>query len=308
MHVFLTGATGVIGSRVLPLLVQAGHAVSAVGRTPEKRRALEQAGAHALEMDMFDVESARRAIRGHDAVINLATHIPSSAVKMMFRWSWRENDRVRRVGSATLVDAARAEGVTRLIQESFAPMYVDRGDEWITETTAVSPVSYNRSSLDAERSCEFFAASGGTGVVLRFALLYGPDRLLREMVGVIRKGWSPLPGTPEAYVTNLAQDDAATAVVAALGVPSGTYNVAESDPLRRGDWVSSLADAAGVARPRFMPRWMTRLSGSLRLLSRSQRISSNKFRATSRWSPRYANARAAWPMFLRQLEARARTR
>ena len=295
MRVFITGATGAIGIRAVPLLVRAGHTVTAAGRSPAKRRVLEEHGARVIALDLFDAVAVRNAVRGHDAIVNLATHMPSSAVAMMLPWSWRQNDRVRRIGSATIVDAALAEGVSRVVQESFAPIYVDSGEAWIDELTPVSPARYNRSILDAERSAVRFASAGGTGVVLRFAGLYGPDRMLQEMLDVIRKGWSPLPGEPSAYFTSVAQDDAATAVVAALTLPSGTYNVAEDQPLPRGEWVASLADAAGLARPRFLPRWLTMLGGStMRLLARSQRISNRKLRGSSAWVPRYANSREAW--------------
>lgn len=295
MRVFVTGATGAIGIRAVPLLLRSGHTVTAAGRSPVKRRYLEQQGAQVVEADLFDLTAMRQAVRRHDAIVNLATHMPSSAKKMMLPLAWRENDRLRRVGSATIVEAALTEGVARVVQESFAPIYVDSGDAWIDELTPVKPARYNRSVLDAERNAARFAASGGTGVVLRFAALYGPDHLFLEMLDVIRKGWSPLPGEPTAYITSLAQDDAAMAVVAALGVPSGTYNVAEDQPLRRGEWVGSLAAAAGLPSPRFLPSWLTRLGGSaMRLLARSQRISNRKLRGRSNWAPRYRDPREAW--------------
>lgn len=295
MRVFVTGATGVIGSRAIPLLVKAGHQVSALSRSTTNREQLRRAGVSTVEADLFDPTSLRRAVAGHDAVVNLATHMPSSAKRMMLPWAWKMNDRIRRDGSAAVAAAARAEGVQRMIQESFAPIYVDRGDEWIDESTPVAPARYNRSTLDAERSAERFTADGGTGVVLRFAALYGPDALLREMIDVMRKGWSPLPGDVSAFFTSLAQSDAASAVVAALAIPAGTYNIAEDEPVRRGEWVRSLAAAAGVAPPRPIPTWLTRLGGStMRLLSRSQRISNRRFRAASGWSPRYPRAPDAW--------------
>ena len=304
MRVFITGATGVIGSRAVPLLLQAGHAVTAASRSEHNREALRRAGAAPADVNLFDVDSVRRVIRGHDVVINLATHIPSSAVKIMIRWAWRTNDRIRREASAAIATAANAEGVGRMIQESFALIYPDRGDAWIDESMPVAPTSYNKSVLDAERSAQRFTASGGTGVVLRFGGLYGPDSLLVEMLNMMRKGMSPVPGDPGAFLSSLSQDDAATAVVAALGVPAGTYNVVEDDPMRRGDWTRSLASAAGISVPRPIPAWMTAIGGSmLKLMSRSERVSNRKFRDASSWAPKYPTASDAWGDVLRSLSA-----
>jgi len=302
MRIFITGATGVIGSRAVPLLLQAGHTLTAASRSERNREALRRAGAAPVNVDLFDVSSVRRVIAGHDAVINLATHIPSSAVKIMIRWAWRTNDRIRREASAAIATAAIAEGVGRMIQESFALIYPDCGDAWIDESMAVAPTSYNRSVLDAERSAQRLMESGGTGVVLRFGGLYGPDALLAEMLNMMRRGMSPVPGDPGAFLSSLSQDDAATAVVAALGVPAGTYNVVEDEPMRRGDWTRSLATAAGIPVPRPIPAWMTAIGGSmLRLMSRSERVSNRRFRDASGWAPKYPTASDAWGDVLRSL-------
>jgi nucleoside-diphosphate-sugar epimerase len=304
MYVFVTGATGVIGTRALPLLIEAGHTVTAVTRSATNRQALERVGVRAVEADLFDVESLRRAIEGHDAVVNLATHIPSSPTKMLMRWAWRTNDRIRRNGSAAVAAAAHASGVRRIVQESFAPIYADHGAEWIDESMPLAPTSYNRTVLDAERSAQWFTDHGGVGVILRFGALYGPDALLAEMIKVIRKGWSPLPGDPRAYVSSLTQDDAASAVVAALDVPAGTYNIIDNEPMPRGEWVATLARAAGLPAPKPMPRWVVPIGGStMRLLARSERISNAKFREVAKWEPMYPSARDAWPSILAQMSS-----
>jgi nucleoside-diphosphate-sugar epimerase len=303
MRVFVAGATGVIGRRVVPMLVQRGLRVTAVARSPDKRAVLEQQGAAAVEIDLFDPKSLRRVLGGHDAVINLATHIPSSSMRMLFRWAWRETDRIRREGSAALVDAAIGAGVRRFVQESFAPVYEDGGDRWIEEQWPLRPATYNRTVLDAERSASRFTTSGGVGVILRFAVFYGGDsRASREMVGMIRKGWSPIPGDPDAFVSSVSHDDAATATVAALEIPAGAYNVNDNEPLRRREWVDSFADALSLPHPRPLPVLVTRLGGStMRLLSRSLRLSNAKLRAASDWSPRWPSVRDAWPSIAPEL-------
>lgn len=296
MRVLVTGATGVIGRRVVPLLVQAGHQVTAMGRSPGKRAALERLGVEVIDADLFDVTALRRALAGHNTVINLATHIPASSTRMLLPWSWRENDRIRRAGSAALVTAALDAGATRFIQESFAPIYEDGGDKWIDEEWPRRPARYNRTVLDAERSAERFGATGGVGVILRFAALYGSDsRVLHDMVRMIRKGRSPLPGAPSAFISSISHDDAASAVVAALGAPGGALNVTDDEPVRRSEWVDSLADALGVPRPKPLPGWIVQLGGStLELLARSQRISNAKLRAATSWAPRWPSVREGW--------------
>jgi 2-alkyl-3-oxoalkanoate reductase len=110
MNILVTGASGVIGRRVVPLLIAARHDVTAVARTSETSAQLARAGAIAIELDLFD-PATRRAFEGQDAVVNLATHMPSSSVAMFLPGAWRENDRIRRIGAATLVDAAISVGV-----------------------------------------------------------------------------------------------------------------------------------------------------------------------------------------------------
>jgi nucleoside-diphosphate-sugar epimerase len=307
MRIFMTGATGEIGRRAVPRMIAAGHQVTAVSRSPRNHHVLRQLGATPIETDLYDVASLRRSMAGHDTVVNLATHVPSSTTAMLIRWAWRENDRIRRDASRAIATAARAEKLGRMIQESFGLIYPDHADEWIDEGVTVSPVGYTESVLDAERSANRFSDDGGTGVILRFAALYGPDSTLLEMIRMMRKGWSPLPGSPEAYFASLAQDDAAAAVVAALDAPAGTYNISDNEPLRRGEWADTLASALGMAPPKPIPTWMAKLGGpAMRLMSRSERISNRKFRDATGWEPRYATVREAWSDVVESLhDARA---
>jgi nucleoside-diphosphate-sugar epimerase len=265
--IFVAGATGVIGRRVVPLLVTAGHRVTAVGRTAEKRALLERAGAGALDVDLFDPTAVSRAVTDHEVVINLATHIPPSA-RVFVPGAWRQTARVRRLVSANLATATIAGGGGRLIQESFAPIYEDAGDRWIDEAAPVRVARYNRAVLDAEAAAERVTREGGAGVVLRFAYFYGADSdFTRDGVRSVRHGRAPVFGSPAAYISSVSHDDAAAAVVAALGVPAGRYNVSDDRPMQRRDFADALAAALGVGPPKFFPGWVAALAGSLVRLS-----------------------------------------
>lgn len=301
--IFIAGATGVIGKRVVPLLVAAGHRVTAVGRTPEKRAALEQAGATGVAVDLFDPNAVRQAVRGHEVVINLATDIPPAS-RAFVPGAWRATARIRRQVSANLAAAALGAGASRLIQESFAPIYADSDDQWVEERSPVRTARYNRTVLNAEAAAERVTREGAAGVVLRFGYFYGADSdFTRDAIRYVRRGRAPCLGAPGAFISSVSHDDAAAAVVAALAVPAGTYNVCDDRPVRRREFADSLAAALGVQPPAFFPAWVAALAGSLgETLARSLRITNAKLRAATPWAPRYPSVVEGWKAVLDELD------
>lgn len=296
MKILVTGATGVIGRRVVPLLLRRGDAVTAAGRSLERLTPLTRAGADPITLDLFDEDAVGRAMGGHDAVINLATSIPPSS-RALLPGAWRATARMRRVASRVLVDAALASGVKRFVQESFAPIYADAGDRWIDEDAAIQPARYNRAVVDAEAAAQRVTSSGGAGVVLRFAYFYDVDSdFSADAARLLRRGWVAAFGNPASYISSITHDDAAAAVVAALEVPPAIYNIADNEPLTRRDFYDALAAALSVRPGRFLPPWTRHLAGSLgETLSRSQRISNARFRdAAPGWQPMYPSARGGW--------------
>jgi 2-alkyl-3-oxoalkanoate reductase len=178
----------------------------------------------------------------------------------------------------------------------------------------VRPARYTRSVLDAEASARRFTEAGqaggktggNTGVVLRFAALYGADASqLADMIAFARRGWMPLLGPAHSFLPSVSHDDAAAAVVAALDVPAGIYNVSDDEPLRHRDFADALADALGVPPPHLPPAWMAYLAGSIgRTLARSLRISNRKLRAASGWAPRYPSVRDGFRVVARAFPRR----
>lgn len=112
VKVFLLGGTGAIGGHATGALVAAGHDVSALARTPEKAAVLRAQGASPVLVSIFDRAALQEAFAGHDAVVNLATSMPTMAT-FVFRRAWRPAERIRIEGSAAVVDAAVAVRVER---------------------------------------------------------------------------------------------------------------------------------------------------------------------------------------------------
>lgn len=154
MRIFIAGATGVLGMRVVPLLVADGHEVWGMTRTPSKSDLLRKAGAEPVVCDVYDLPVLRdEVVRSQaDAVLHLLTDLPDdlSAIE-----SFTEaNARIRREGTRTLLTAARAAGTTRFLAESVA---------WQLPGDAGLAVA------ELERAVLHVA-----GVVLRYGRFYGP--------------------------------------------------------------------------------------------------------------------------------------
>jgi nucleoside-diphosphate-sugar epimerase len=296
MKVFVAGATGVLGRRAVGNLVAAGHEVTAVARTPAKATSLSDAGATPVGVDLFDPAAVTAAVAGHEVVANLATHIPPVS-RAALPGAWADNSRLRSVASQHLVDGALAGGATTYLQESITFPYPDGGDRWLDEDVPFVPVRFVTSVLEAERAAARFTAAGHVGVVLRFSAFYGPDS--HHTVSLVRMAQRKLafqPGRPDAYLSSIHTDDAAAAVVAALSVGAGSYNVTDDEPLTRRDFDAIVANTLGLSKLRRPPALVTRLGGSqVGLLARSQRVSNARLRAASTWAPAHPSAREGLP-------------
>jgi UDP-glucose 4-epimerase len=284
-EIVITGSTGVLGRRAVGELLGVGHRVTGVTRSARGRERLESLGARAVEADVFDVASLRRAFDGAHAVVNLLTHVPS-ADRLGDLTAWAENDRLRTEASAAIARAAQAAGVRRLVQESIAFVYADGADAWLDEDAPVAGGGVTTTALTAERNAhELFDRDT---VVLRFGLFIGPDSgsTLRALEAA-RGGASIAIGPPRAYRPTLWLDDAAAAIAAALRAPAGTYNVADTDPATNAEIDAALAAAVGLpalrqAAPQDGP------------LARSQRVSTRRLREATGWAPRVRAATEAW--------------
>ena len=194
VRLLLTGGTGVLGRAVQAVADDAGHELVAPKRD---------------ELDLFDRAAVGEAVRGMDGVLHLATRI-RSLEQLSDPEAWRENDRLRAEASRILVDGAIAAGVDVYVQPTVAFVYPADGP--VSEDTPIGDVSpILRSALAAEQETERFARAGGHGVVLRLGLLDGPGT----------DDYGPLG----EFGATLHVEDAGRALLAAIELPSGIYNV-----------------------------------------------------------------------------------
>ena len=192
MRVFVAGATGVIGIRLVPLLVAAGHVVAGMTRSPDKVGMLLGLGAEPVVCDVYDAERLRDMVVafGPDAVVDELTDLPDDRSRIPEYKA--PNSRIRREGTANLLAAARAAGASRFIAESVA---------WTLDRDGGEAVA------DLEQ-----AVLGAGGVVIRYGHLYGAGTHFED----------ELPPPPRIHV-----DEAARRTVPALDAPSGVILAVE---------------------------------------------------------------------------------
>lgn len=253
MTVFLAGATGVLGRALIPRLVVRGHRVRAIAR--RRPRISLPEGVELIEADLLAAD-LRRLVDGCDAVIHIATAIPSDPSAP---GAWDDNARLRTSGTRRLLAAALACGASRYVQQSIVMAYRDGGDAWLDEhaplddsparATVCGPV------IEMETMIHEVEPQALAWTILRGGSFVGEGTGQRALIERLRDGTVVVAGDGSNYVSLVNVADMAVAVAAAVeAAPAGsTFNLVD-DPLRYGDYVDALADLIGVPRPVRAPK------------------------------------------------------
>ncbi len=282
-----------MGRSTIPALLDAGHTVVALARSSKAAKAVAQRGAEPVVADLFDQQALATAMRGCDAVVNYATRVPVGFT-MLLPGAWRSNDRLRSHGTAVVAAAAREAGVGRLVQQSLSFVYADHGDDWVDEHSDIELTRATEHIVVAEGEIDEFTRSGGEGVSLRYGQIAGLDGNSAWLLRRARAGRRIGIGDPDSWAHVVHIEDVGPATVAALTVPAGAYNVG-AEPVKRRDMADTFALAAGRKEGRFFSMVTVRLGGQrLEMISRSQRVSSQRFCDRTGWHPQYPKLTPDW--------------
>lgn len=300
MRVFVAGATGVVGRRLVPQLIAAGHEVVASTRTSAKSEQLQALGATPVVAEGLDADAMKRAVgeARPDAIVHQMTALSGSPNLRRFdRWFATTNE-LRTKGTDILLDAARDAGVRRFVAQSYTGWTNPRtGGPVKTEADGLDPdpLPAQRESLAAIRYVEqTVPAAGLEGIVLRYGSFYGPGAS-EPLVELIRKRRLPIIGDGGGVWSWIHVDDAAAATVAGLeaGAP-GVYNITDDEPARVADWLPYLAEAVGAKPPMRVPAWLARpLAGAVpvRWMTEGRGASNEKAKGELAWRPRWSSWR-----------------
>lgn len=304
MKVFLAGASGVIGRRLTPMLVGAGHEVTAMTRSEAKTGALREAGAEPVVCDVFDAEALRSVVAAAapNVVVHELTDLPPSLDPRKMEEQAGGNDRIRTEGTRNLVASAVDAGARRIVAQSIAFAYAPVGgrvkeeDDRLFEDAAWPWSRSVRALQELERLVT--ETEGIEGVALRYGFFYGPGSAYASdgyIAREVRRRRFPLVGNGEGVFSYIHVDDAAAATVAALerGKP-GVYNVVDDEPAPLREWLPHYAQALGAKKPFRVPKLVARLVAgayTTQMATELRGASNERAKRELGWTPRYASWR-----------------
>jgi nucleoside-diphosphate-sugar epimerase len=218
MRVFLAGATGAIGRRLVPLLLRAGHEITGTTRSADKATELERAGVSPAVFDVFEAQAVMAAVKvaRPEVMIHQLTDLPHEFDEAGIVASYSRNARIRSEGTRNLLAAAQAAAAGRFIVQSIAFAYAPGGEPH-PESDPLNLADLKRAVTvkgAADMEQQVLAAPGIDGIVLRYGLLYGP--------GTWYEASAPKPAL---HVDAAAQ----AALLAITRGRADIYNIAEDD-------------------------------------------------------------------------------
>ena len=319
MKVFVAGASGAIGTRLVPQLIERGHQVIGTFRSPENADRLRALGAEPIALDLVDPAAVRTAVlaAAPDAIVHEATALADVRFSRNLDRSFAETNRLRREGTDALLAAAQEVGVRRFVAQSFANLrYAREGRPAKREDAPLDPTpvaSMHETSAAMTYLDEAVTALGG--IALRYGSFYGaPNDGLLEPV---RKRQLPIVGEGGGVTSFVHLLDAAAATVLALDREGAAiYNVVDDEPAPTREWLPVLAQALGAKPPRRAPVWLARLiagEGAVMMGTESRGASNEKAKRELGWKLRYPSWRqgffeayAEWDTVVDDAEQRRR--
>jgi nucleoside-diphosphate-sugar epimerase len=304
MRIFLAGATGAIGRQLVPRLVGAGHDVVGMTGSESKQDAIRHMGATAVVADALDAAQVADAVAAAqpDVIVHQLTAISEINLRHFDR-SFATTNRLRTVGTDHLLSAGHAVGVGRFIAQSYAAWpYARTGGPVKTEQDPLDPAPPREMSetLAAIRHLEdaVIAADWTEGIVLRYGAFYGPGTSLApggEQFEMVRRRKFPVVGTGAGVWSFIHIADAADATAAAVDRGHrGIYNIVDDEPAPVAEWLPSLADDLGAAKPWRVPRLVGRLAAGeagTMMLTEIRGASNAKAKRDLGWQPMHPSWR-----------------
>jgi nucleoside-diphosphate-sugar epimerase len=297
MRVFVAGASGWIGTQLVPQLIAAGHEVYGTHTSPARAERVAALGAHPVMLDLLDPGAVREAVREvqPDAIIHQATALGNVKFGRNLDKTFAMTNALRTKGTDALLAAAREVGVRRFIGQSFAPYrYAREGGPVKSEEDPLdpSPPAHTEETYAAMTYLDDAVTAFG-GISLRYGGFYGGPN--DGLVEPIRKRQMPIVGDGGGVFPFIHLEDAAAATVLALKHDGpAIYNVVDDESAPVHEWLPAYAQALGAKPPRRVSKWLARLiagEAAVVLGTEARGASNEKAKRELGWTPRYPSWR-----------------
>lgn len=285
MRIFVAGASGTIGIPLVRALVEAGHQVTALTRSPEKQQLLRDLGATPALAEALNREALKSVVlAAHPThVIHQLTALPQDGVRRASDLTLTNQLRID--GTRNLLDAAIAVGAIRFIGGSFAPLQGINADA----PQAVQPAAAASRSMDSQI---LQASQSGKieGIVLRYGLFYGVENpATQKMIAFVKRRRFPVIRGDRSLLPCIHIADAVSATVAALnhGSAGSVYDIVDDQPVSMTEMVNAIAKYVAAPPPRAVPHWLLRLFSPYLagMMTIHLPLSNEKARTELNWHP-----------------------
>jgi nucleoside-diphosphate-sugar epimerase len=261
MRVFITGATGILGKRVVKLLVDQSIEVFALCRSASNEKVIRSLGGIPVPGDLFNLSNIITSTKNCDAILNLATAIPKKDRPSLK--DWKLNDRIRMEGTKILLEAAKVNQIDFFLQQSIALLYGNRKGEKVTSTTPISNQQFTMLH-SAKVMEEIVQQSSVSYTVIRFGSFYSTDSVqTQQLIQGVKKRKIPILGKKDIFWNMIHIDDAAAAIAYVLGnkedLQNKVLNISDFNPISFKNILSAIASASGSKKPFTIPRWLGKL-------------------------------------------------
>jgi nucleoside-diphosphate-sugar epimerase len=301
MRVFLVGASGAIGTRLVPRLIERGHEVVGTVRSPGNAERVRALGAEPVVFDLLDRRAVRKALleAQPEAIVHEATALADATWGRNFDKVFAGTNALRTKGTDALLAAAREAGVRRFVAQSFASYrYVREGGPVKTEDDPLDPTppANARQSWAAMADLDRKVTEAG-GIILRYGVFYGAAN--DGLIEPVRKRQYPLVGDGGGITSWIHLEDAAAATVLALEQDGpAIYNVVDDEPAPVREWLPVFVQALGAKPPRHVPTWLARLfagEAAVVMSTEARGASNAKAKRELGWTLRYPSWRQGFP-------------
>jgi len=301
MRAFVVGASGAIGTRLVPQLIEHGHEVVGTARSPGNAERVRALGAEPVVLDLLDPRAVRKAVleAQPEAIVHEATALADATWGRNFDKVFAGTNALRTKGTHALLAAAREAGVRRFVAQSFASYrYVREGGPVKTEDDPLDPTppANARQSWAAMAGLDRTVTEAG-GIILRYGVFYGAAN--DGLIEPVRKRQYPLVGDGGGITSWIHLEDAAAATVLALEQDGpAIYNVVDDEPAPVREWLPVFVQAVGAKPPRHVPTWLARLfagEAAVVMSTEARGASNAKAKRELGWTLRYPSWRQGFP-------------